>query len=152
MVWQGSCKIVNMFRRSWSCGWVAAVAGHVAVHVGQVARAQVNLAVAVAVVAIIVAVVVAIIVAIAVAVVVAVVVVDVATRLLGQGQVQGGGGGHLMDEANVIEYYLWSVEYLVCSNLSFSRERTSFLIMMGSVFSFCFLPDTKLHSLEQRQL
>ena len=69
--------IVNMFRRSWSCGWVAAVARHVAVHVGEVARAEVNLAVAVAVVA-----------AVAVAaIVVAVVVVGVATRLLGQWQV-----------------------------------------------------------------
>ena len=47
----GTCMIVNMLRRSWSCGGVAAVARHVAVHVGQVARAEVNLAVAVAIVA-----------------------------------------------------------------------------------------------------
>ena len=73
-----TCMIVNMFRRSWSCGWVAAVARHVAVHVGQVACAQVNLAVAVAIVVAVAAIAVA---------VVAVVVVDVATRLLGQWQV-----------------------------------------------------------------
>ena len=62
-----------------------------------------------------------------------------------------------MDDANIIEYYLWSVEYLVCNNnLSFSREQVvSSLSWMGSVFSFCFLPDTKLkwnnYNCEQRR-
>ena len=43
-----------------------------------------------------------------------------------------------MDDANIIEYYLWSVEYLVCNNLSFSREQVvtslSWVLFSASVF------------------